>query len=170
MWLSMVMKGMGIRASFIDVLAWLQASSLSHFVAKANHLLIAFLQILHVLGLILLLAPLMLIGLRVLGLVLREQPFEVIIGDARKLSLIGLSFSLTSGAFMFLSAPLHYYGNWAFDAKMAALLAAVVTYGLIFLWVPVWLRAHETLARVHVLISLALWILVCMAGRAIGFV
>lgn len=151
-------------------LLWLQGSRLSHFIAKANHLLIAALQILHVFGLILLLGPLILICLRVLGLVLREQAVEHIVGPCRRLSLMGLSLSLASGVLMFVSAPLHYYANWAFDAKMLLLLAALLLYGLIFVWSPAQLRAHRTLARLHVVCSLVAWIGVCMAGRAIGFV
>lgn len=170
MQLSIVAHPQGTMASAVDFLVWLQATPLSHFIAKANHLLVAGLQIAHVFGLIFLLGPLILISLRVLGLVLREQPLEDILGQTRIVSLLGLTSSLTSGVFMFLSAPLHYYANWAFDAKMQLLAAALVVYGLIFAWVPAWVRAHAVLARVHVLLSLLLWILVCMAGRAIGFV
>jgi hypothetical protein len=155
---------------WLTLAAWLQATNLSHAIAKANHMLVAVLQIIHVFGLIFLLGPLILISLRVLGLVLREQPLEDIVRPTRKLSAIGLASSLVSGLFMFLSAPLHYYGNWAFDAKMKVVLAALLVYGLIFVWTPKWIRAHAVLAKCHVLVSLALWIIVCMAGRAIGFV
>ncbi len=157
-------------SALVDALVLLQGSHLSHAVAKANHMLVAGLQIVHVFGLIFLLGPLILIGLRVLGLALREQPLEDIVGQSRNLSLIGLALSLTSGAFMFISAPLHYYENWAFDAKMATLMAAVLIYALSFAWKPAQVRAHLVLARLHIVASLTLWILVCMAGRAIGFV
>jgi hypothetical protein len=53
---------------------------------------------------------------------------------------------------------------------MALLLAALVVYALIFAWRPAQVRAHIALARIHILMSLTLWIMVCMAGRAIGFV
>jgi hypothetical protein len=154
----------------VNILLWLQSSGLSHAIAKANHMLVASLQIAHVFGLILLLAPLLLIGLRVLGWAMRDQPFEDIVGQSRRLSLVGLALSLTSGVFMFLSAPLHYVDNWAFDTKMALLLAALLTYALLYAWKPTQMRAHATLARVHVLSAITLWLVVCMAGRAIGFV
>jgi hypothetical protein len=160
----------GVAPSLVDALVLLQSSRLSHAIAKANHMLVAGLQIVHVFGLILLLGPLILIGLRVLGLVLREQPLEDIVGQSRALSLIGLALSVTSGIFMFISAPLHYYANWAFDTKMAILLVALTTYALIFAWRPAQVRAHVTLARLHIAVSLLLWVFVCMAGRAIGFV
>jgi hypothetical protein len=158
------------HSSLVDLLARLQASPLSHGIAQANHMLIASLQIVHVFGLILLLGPLLLIGLRVWGLVLREQPFEDIVRQSLRLASIGLTLSMTSGVFMFLSAPLHYYANWAFDTKMLLMLSALVTYLLIFAWRPNQLRAHGVLARLHVLASVILWVFVCMAGRAIGFV
>jgi hypothetical protein len=156
--------------SVTSVLVWLQGSPLSHTIAQANHLLVASLQIVHVFGLILLLGPLLLIGLRVWGLVLREQPFEDIIGQSLTLASIGLTLSISSGLLMFVSAPLHYYGNWAFDTKMALLLAALVAYALIFAWRAPQLRAHTILARTHILLSITLWVFVCMAGRAIGFI
>ena len=157
-------------ASITGTLQWLQSGWLSHAIAKANHMLVASLQIVHVFGLILLLGPLLFIGLRLLGWAMRDQPLEDIIGQSRVLSLIGLILSLTSGVFMFLSAPLHYYANWAFDAKMAFLLVALLTYALLYVWKPVQIRAHTTLARVHIVACILLWIMVCMAGRAIGFV
>jgi hypothetical protein len=156
--------------SLTNFLVWLQGSALSHSIAQANHLLVASLQILHVFCLILLLGPLLLIGLRVWGLVLREQPFEDIVGQSLTLASIGLTLSVCSGLLMFVSAPLHYYANWAFDTKMVLLLAAITAYVLIFAWRPPQLRAHTALARAHILVSVTLWISVCMAGRAIGFV
>jgi len=156
--------------SLTNFLVWLQGSALSHSIAQANHLLVAGLQIVHVIGLILLLGPLLLIGLRVWGLVLREQPFEEIVGQSLALASIGLTLSVSSGLLMFVSAPLHYYANWAFDTKMALLLAALIAYVLIFAWRAPQLRAQTALTRVHILVSVTLWIFVCMAGRAIGFV
>jgi hypothetical protein len=79
--------------------------------AEANHMLVAVLQLIHVLGFILLLAPLIFIGLRLFGLVLRDYPLAVTLPQPRTLSIIGLAMTLTSGLFMFLSAPLHYYFN-----------------------------------------------------------
>ena len=153
----------------MEFLSWLQASPLAHGIAKSNHMVIASLQIVHVFGFIFLLAPLLLVALRLLGLVLGEQPLDTIIGPCRNLSLIGLAMSIGSGVLMFTSAPLHYYANWAFDAKMCLLVAALGFYALLF-----WRLRRKTgsswFAKLNVSVSLLLWIAVCMAGRAIGFV
>ncbi len=156
--------------TFVDLLISVQRSPLAHAIAKANPLFVASLQIVHVLGFILLLAPLLLIGLRILGLVLRDQPLDDIVGPAKKLSWLGLAMSMASGLLMFLSGPLHYYYNWAFDTKMVLMSVALVLYGGFFAWVASRESQHPILAKVTVSLSLLAWIAVCMAGRAIGFV
>jgi len=156
--------------TLVDLLISVQRTPFAHAIAKANHMLLASLQIVHVFGFILLLAPLVLICLRILGLVLRDQPLLDIVRQARKLSLVGLAMALTSGMFMFLSAPLHYYFNWAFDTKIVLMLGALLLYAGFFAWVAACESRRPTLAKVTVSLSVLAWIAVSMAGRAIGFV
>jgi hypothetical protein len=156
--------------SVVAYLARLQAGWLSHSIAQANHMLVASLQIVHVFGFIFLISPVILIGLRVSGLVLRDQPVRGLLGPCRRLSLIGLTMSLSSGVVMFLSAPLHYYQNWAFDTKMLLLIAALIVYGAALTLSRGVNSPSGTVATVAVSASVLLWIAVCMAGRAIGFV
>jgi hypothetical protein len=133
-------------------------------------MLVASLQIIHVFGFIFLIAPIILIGLRVSGLVLRDEPLRNLLGPCRRFSLIGLAMSLGSGVVMFLSAPLHYYQNWAFDSKMLLLLVALVMYGVSLRLARHVESPRGVVATVAVSASVLLWIAVCMAGRAIGFV
>lgn len=156
--------------SVVDVLSALQTSRFAHFIAESNHLLVAALQIVHVFGFIFLLAPLLLISLRVLGWVLADQPVQTIVDQSKKLSWIGLGMSLGSGLLMFLSGPLHYYYNVAFDVKMLLLLAALPLYWALFAGVTSRAAAHPTLAKLAVTLSSLSFVAVCMAGRAIGFV
>lgn len=149
---------------------WLQATPLAHGIAKSNHLLIASLQILHVFGFIFLLAPLILLALRILGLILKDQAPAILVGPCRTVSSIGLAMSLGSGVFMFLSAPLHYYGNWAFDAKMGLLVAALALSAALFGWLAYRTPRASLPVKLGISLSIMLWIAVCMAGRAIGFV
>jgi hypothetical protein len=156
--------------SVVAFLSRLQASGLSHSIAQANHMLVASLQIVHVFGFIFLIAPVILIGLRVSGLVLRDQPLRSLLGPCRRFSLLGLAMSLGSGFVMFLSAPLHYYQNWAFDSKMLLLIAALLVYALALTVAKSVDSPRGIAATVAVSASVLLWIAVCMAGRAIGFV
>jgi hypothetical protein len=159
-----------ISVSFSQVLFEVQKSRFAHGLAESNHMLVAVLQIIHVFGFIFLLAPLILIALRVLGLVLREQPLHELLRQPRALSLTGLAMTLSTGLLMFLTAPLHYYNNWAFDTKMLLLLAALTAYAVLFLGVVPRHSTHPTLAKFTVAVSVLLWVSVCAAARAIGFV
>jgi hypothetical protein len=156
--------------SFSQVLFVVQRSHFAHSLAESNHLVVALLQIIHVFGFIFLLSPLILIALRVLGLALRDQPLQEVLRQPRALSLTGLVMTLATGLLMFLTAPLHYYNNWAFDTKMLLLLAALITYAVLFLGVVPRQSAYPTLAKLTVAVSVLLWVSVCMAARAIGFV
>jgi hypothetical protein len=158
------------RVSLPHVLYAIQKSHFSHALARSNHLLVAALQIIHVFGFIFLLSPLLLILLRVFGLILRDQPLQEVLRQPRAVSLTGLAATLASGLLMFLTAPLHYYNNWAFDTKMLLLLASLVIYGVLFLGVVPRQSAHPTLAKITVVVAVVFWLGVCMAARAIGFV
>lgn len=156
--------------SLVRILTAVQKSHFSHGLAEANHMLVAVLQLIHVLGFILLLAPLIFIGLRLFGLVLREYSLDATLPQPRTLSICGLVMTLTSGVLMFLSAPLHYYYNWAFDTKMELLLAALIAYGVLFLGAAPRGAAHPLPAKITAALSVLLLVCVCMAARAIGFV
>ena len=162
---------MGLNSvSLSHVLYVVQKSHFAHALAESNHLLVAVLQIIHVFGFIFLLSPLLLIVLRVFGLILREQPLQEVLRQPRALSLTGLAVTLASGLLMFLTAPLHYYNNWAFDTKMLLLLAALTVYAVLFVGVAPRQSAHPTLVKITVVVAVVLWLSVCMAARAIGFV
>jgi hypothetical protein len=156
--------------SLAHVLYTVQKSHFAHALAESNHMLVAMLQIIHVFGFIFLLSPLILIVLRVFGLVLRDQPLQETLRQPRALSLAGLAVTLASGLLMFLTAPLHYYNNWAFDTKMLLLLASLTIYAVLFLGMVPRQSAHPNLVKVTVVVSVVLWLGVCMAARAIGFV
>src|SRR4029077_4526949 len=100
-----------------DVLNLIQASALSHAISKSNHLLIAGFQVFHVIGFVLLLAALVLISLRLLGLILQQQTVPQVARQALGLLWSGLALAVISGALMFIGSPRHYFYNPAFDVK-----------------------------------------------------
>ncbi|HEY0341686.1 MAG TPA: DUF6644 family protein, partial [Steroidobacteraceae bacterium] len=107
-----------------DFLAAIAANPLSHFISKSNHLLIAGFQVFHVMGFVLLLAALVLISLRLLGLILTQQTIPAVADQALRLVWAGLALAVGSGLLMFIGSPAHYFYNPAFDVKMVLLLAA----------------------------------------------
>lgn len=150
-------------------LDYIQSSALSHAISKSNHLLIAALQVLHVLGFVLLLASLVLMSLRLLQLLFIQQTVSHVGRQALRLLWSGLALAVGSGALMFIGSPKHYFYNPAFDLKMVLLAAAVVFQALFFRKLIDGVTSH-TWTRISVALSLALWFAVSMAGRAIGFV
>jgi hypothetical protein len=153
-----------------DVLNLIQASALSHAISQSNHLLVAGFQVFHVMGFVLLLAALVLISLRLLGLILERQPVPEVASQALRLVWSGLALAVASGALMFIGSPKHYFYNPAFDVKMVLLLAAVLVQALLFRKVANSEHPNPWLVRTSVALSLGFWFAVSMAGRAIGFV
>jgi hypothetical protein len=156
--------------SAVDVLDWIQSTSLSHWISKSNHLLIAGFQVIHVMGFILLLASLVLISLRLLGLIFKQQTVPQVAREATRLIWLGLAMAVGTGVLMFIGSPRHYFYNPAFDVKMLLLLFAVIVQVLLFGRVAGSEAQKPWLARTAVALSLVFWLAVSMAGRAIGFV
>jgi uncharacterized protein DUF6644 len=154
----------------VAALNFVQSSALAHAISKSNHLLIASLQVLHVLGFVLLLASLVLISLRLLNCILSTQAVSEVAAQAVRLLWLGLALAVGSGVLMFIGSPKHYFYNSAFELKMALLAAAIIFQASLFRWISTGAPAPPWLTRVSVGLSLALWFAVSMAGRAIGFV
>jgi hypothetical protein len=148
----------------------IQGSALSHAISKANHLLMAGFQVIHVMGFVLLLAALVLVSLRLLGFILTPQTVPDVARQALRLLWSGLALAIGSGLLMFIGSPRHYVYNPAFDAKMVLLVIAVLVQALLFRKVANSDHPSPWLARTSVALSLTLWFAVSMAGRAIGFV
>ena len=153
----------------LQALNALQASALSRYIAGSNHLVTAFLQVVHVLGFVLLLASWVLIALRVYNIVFKHSALPLIARDAQRLIVVGLSFATLTGLIMVIGAPNHYFSNPAFQVKLALIAGAVIVQSgtFAYLGVP---SARMAMVRVGVSVSAALWFGVSMAGRAIGFV
>jgi small-conductance mechanosensitive channel len=154
----------------LEVLTALQNSAVAHAVSKSNHMVGAGLQIVHVLGFILLLASLVLVSLRLLGLAFADQPISKIGRDATRLIWLGLALAVISGTLMFVSSPRMYYYNPAFELKMLLLIVAVLVQVLLLRRVTAIDSPTPALARTSVALSLVFWFGVGLAGRIIGFI
>jgi uncharacterized protein DUF6644 len=152
------------------LLTEIEGTGASHWIAKANHLFMAGLQVVHVIGFILLLASLLLISLRLLGLVFTSQAIPQVARGTTRLLWLGLALAVISGAIMFIGAPKHYFYNPAFGTKMLLLAVSVIVQATLFARVALSEEPHPVLARVGVGLALAFWFAVSLAGRAIGFV
>jgi hypothetical protein len=151
-------------------LSGIQESYPGQLIGKSNHMVIAALQLVHVFGILLLLASLILVSLRLLGLTLREHNLASVTREPAILLWIGLGMAVGSGILIFISGPAHYYYNKAFDVKMLLLVCAVAMHILGLQRLARSRSVRPLLARLVVALSLILWFGVGVAGRAIGFV
>lgn len=151
-----------------EFLYWLQGTPVAHAISKSHHLVGAVLQVVHIAGFVSLLAAVVLLALRGFGLVLPGIDPERLKREMSIFLWAGLWLTIVSGALMFVSAPLLYSGNTAFDVKMVLLIVAVIVQLVLFRLARLgrWGRRGPALAAAT---SLTLWFGVGIAGRAIGF-
>jgi len=125
------------------------------------------LEVLHILGLGLLLGNLTLLELRVFGLgaALPVQPLARL---SLGLVCVGFGLAALSGLLMFGTQPQELLANRVFTAKMALLMLAGCN--------AAWFHARQSLqrldgmARLSMAMSAVLWLLVLTCGRWIGYV
>jgi hypothetical protein len=156
--------------TILQLFRWLSHTPLSVFLRHSTWGF-AIIETVHLLGLAAFGGAILIVDLRLLGIGLRRQPISRI---ARELSpvLVGsLGVMLISGLLLVMTGPMKYYHSPSFRWKMLFLLLAVAFYFTLHRRViksdadvdpPGWSRAAAV-------VSMALWLGVGLAGRAIGF-
>jgi len=125
------------------------------------------LEVVHLLGVALLLGNLVLLELRVFGWG-ATIPVEPLARLSLGLALCGFGLAALSGLLMFGTQPGELLANRVFTAKMALIMLAGCNAG--------WFHARHSLrlqdptARALMTLSIALWLLVLTCGRWIGYV
>src|SRR5688500_1972007 len=109
------------------VLAWMEGSWLAHAILETAWVF-PTLEILHFLGLILLIGSLYVIDLRFIGVAPRI-PYKAVLPFI-PISILGFGINLVTGIMFLLTDPPHYYSNLAFRLKMGVVVLA----GLNALW------------------------------------
>ena len=149
---------------------WIEKTGLGHAIRQSKWTF-AITEVLHLLGLTLLLGTVLIMALRLFGFVLRTKAVAEIARELRPWSLGGLTLVVVTGLLLFVSEATKCWGNIAFRYKMLFLFLALLFQFTGLLRVS---RADEyrfsPLARkITALISVLLWFGVGMAGRAIAF-
>jgi len=149
---------------------WLDASLLGA-AAKAYGGVYAGAQSLHLTALALLGGTVLVTDLRLLNILLRDVPSEVIAEEAHKWFKIALCVMVASGVFMVAGVAQKAYYNEAYWAKMAALLIGILF--VFFLKRPLLQRDHSTITpwvlKAVAIASTMVWFTVAACGRWIGF-
>ena len=131
------------------------------------------LEVVHLLGLGLLLGNLVLLELRVLGPAPRPAsapplPLPALARATLPLVLGGFGLSAASGLLMFASQPLELLANRVFTIKMGLLVLAGINAALFHARAS--LSKHDAVARFQALLSLGIWLAVIVCGRFIAYV
>ncbi len=124
------------------------------------------LEVLHIVGIALLLGNLVLLELRVWGLG-TELPVQALARLALRLSLLGFALIGTSGLLMFAGQPAELLASRTFVIKMGLVLLA----GLNAAWFHGrgGLQQLDGTARAQTVVSLGLWLAVIICGRWIAY-
>ncbi len=150
---------------------WLDSSLLAE-VAKAYGGVFAVVQMFHLLALALLGGCVILADLRLMGVLMRDVPSELVAQQTNRWFDVALVVIILSGIFMTGAVAIKLYYNEMFWAKMTALGVGVLfVYGLrrpMFNRFPP--EEFSTAVRYGVACaSLVVWFTVAASGRWIGF-
>ena len=125
------------------------------------------LEVVHLVGIALLLGNLVLLELRVLGAA-PLLPLPALARLALAVAVTGFGLAATSGLLMFASQPMELLANRVFTLKMLLLMAA----GSNAAWFHGRgsLQRLDALAKAQTVLSLGLWLAVLTCGRFIAYV
>ena len=125
------------------------------------------LEVVHIVGIALLVGNLVAFELRVWGAA-PALPIEPLARLSLGLALAGFAFVAASGLLMFGSQPGDLIANRAFVIKMGLVLVAGLNAGVSH--ARGWLRRLDGRARAQTILSLGLWLTVMICGRWIAYV
>ena len=125
------------------------------------------LEVVHLIGVALILGNLVLLEMRVFGWA-STLPIEPLARLSLGLVGIGFGLAVVTGLLMFGTQPGELLANRVFTAKMALIMLAGCNAG----WFHARrsLQLQDTTARASMLLSLVIWILVITCGRWIAYV
>lgn len=156
----------------MNILFWMETSSLGQLMRESAWLFPTA-EILHFMGLSLLMGSLLVVDFRLLGL-MRHVSVEAVYRFL-PLTVAGFGINLTTGIMFCFSDPFRYYPNPAFRLKMLLVLLAGLN-ALYFAWmahrkaVQTGMEATGGEVKIVAALSLVFWIGVIVLGRLIPYV
>jgi hypothetical protein len=139
-------------------------------------LLFPTIETIHVIALVTVIGVIALMDLRLLGIVGRSKSVAAMERDTVPLVWTAFALALVSGALLFVSKAATYMANPYFLWKMGLMVLAGVNMAIFHLvWskgMADWGRPGQsvpTAAKLSGLLSLALWMVIPLCGRIVGF-
>jgi hypothetical protein len=158
-----------------DFTAWMQASTLGHFMRESSPWTYAIVNLTHVLGIATLFGSLVVLDLRLMG-VWRRAPLATITDVVAPVAAFGFSMAVVSGVGLFATKATEYVGNPFLYLKFPAIGLGLINV-LVLSRLPAWrARATRELSKgerfqlaLTGAISLACWLTAIAAGRLIAY-
>jgi hypothetical protein len=161
--------------SLFSLCKWLEQTSVGASV-RDSLWLFPTIETLHLFGIVLLVGSTSFFDLRLLGLIMREQPVSKIVGRMVPWALAGFLVQTVTGFLLFSSEATKCFTNTAFRVKMLMIVLAGMN-AVFFHWtayrsVNKWDAAPSTPvgAKVAGALSILFWFGIVAAGRWIAFV
>ncbi len=157
-----------MTSSLLPLFEWMESTPIGQTIQHSASL-IALVEIIHLLGLTLLLGSILMVDLTLLGFGIGPTPAARIARELNGWTAAGLAIMLLSGPLILTSEAIRCYKTPAFWVKMALLVAALIFHftvhrQVIFESPPV----SRTRAVWTACMSLLLWTSVALAGKAIA--
>ncbi|MDP2285390.1 MAG: hypothetical protein Q8L06_14715 [Pseudohongiella sp.] len=150
---------------------WAETSFLGYIGKTYGGVYATFGQSLHLMALAVLGGSVLVADLRLLNVIMRDVPSEIVADQAHKWFKVALAVILSSGVFMAAAVAQRMYHNDFFWAKMSALFV-----GIAFVFVikrPLLKGSHADIhpmvIRLVAIASILVWFSVAATGRWIGF-
>jgi hypothetical protein len=153
---------------------WLNETRIAISIRQSD---VAFpvIETVHVLGITVLAGTVAMVDLRLLGIILKKDRVSEVARLILPLTWIGFGLMFVSGSLLFAAEAVKSYDNPAFRLKMLLLIVAgvnpLIFHATVFRDVADWDQATVTpwRARAAAVISLTIWSLIIMSGRAIAY-
>jgi hypothetical protein len=158
----------------LEICKALSGSLIGTYIRESDNLFSAI-ETVHVLGIVLTVGPIVLADLRLLGWTLRAVPVPRIVDPLVRVTWIGFTVMLSSGAVLFGSEAAKLYFNGALRAKLTLLGLAGANAAIFH--ATTYRRSVEwgtsaippPAARLAAASSLVLWSAIVVSGRAIAY-
>ena len=159
----------------LDVLGWLQSSSLGTFMRDSGVWTYPVVNVIHIFGVATLFGAVLILDLRLLG-VWRRTPISAIATAAAPVAVTGFAFAAASGACLLASNALEYQNNPFLLLKFVAIGLGLIN-AVVLRRTAAW-NAHATREVSHSEarrlalmggVSLVSWLTAVAAGRMIGY-
>jgi hypothetical protein len=150
-----------------DIFLWFDTSWLAE-VVRSSTWMFAFIEVVHLLGITLLLGMVSILDLRLMGAGMRQQSVSDVARDTYPWTILGIILAAGSGSVLFVSEAMKLYDSPPFTLKMTLFVLALAS---TFFFQQKMVAAKDASGglKLAALLSLFLWFGVGFAGRAIAF-